>query len=43
MECRTKAPCKFRTKLGFKQYDVISINEQSMSTKTMGLFEGENI
>ena len=33
--------CKIR--LGFKQYDVILTKEQSVLTKTMRSFEGENM
>ena len=42
LECRPAA-CNFRTKLGFKQYDVILTKEQSMLTKIMSSFEGENM
>ena len=37
MNCRTTAAHKFRTRLGFKQYAVISV-----LTKIKGSFEGEN-
>ena len=43
MDCRTTSAHKFRTRLGFKQYDVILTKEQSVLTKVMSLFEGENI
>ena len=33
MDCRAKSVHKFRTRLGFKQYDVILIKKQSMLTK----------
>ena len=42
MHCRTTAH-KFRTTLGFKQYDVILTKEQSVLTKMMSSFEGENM
>ena len=34
---------KFRTGLGFKQYDVILTKEQSVLTKSMISLEGENM
>ena len=34
---------KVRTKLGFKQYDVILTKEQSVLTKSMISLEGENM
>ena len=34
---------KFRTRLGFKRYDVILTKEQSVLTKIMSSFEGENM
>ena len=43
MDCRTTSAQKFRTKLRFKQYDVILTKEQSVLTKIMSSFEGENI
>ena len=43
MYCRTTWAHKFRTGLGFKQYDVILTKEQSVLTKIMSLFEGENM
>ena len=43
MDCRTTLTHKFRTRLGFKQYDVILTKEQSVLTKIMSLFEGENM
>ena len=33
MDCRTIAVHKFRTRLGFKHYDVILAKEQSLLTK----------
>ena len=41
MDCRTRDH-KFRT-LGLKKYDVILTKEQSVLTKIMSLFEGENM
>ena len=35
MDCRTTSAHKFRTRLGFKQYDVILTKEQSVLTKIM--------
>ena len=43
MDCRTTSADKFGTRLRFKQYDVILTNEQSVATKVMRSFEGENI
>ena len=43
MDCRTISAHKFRTRLGFKQYDVILTKEQSVLTKIMCSFEGENM
>ena len=34
MDCRTTLANKFRTRLGFKQNDVILTKEQSVVTKT---------
>ena len=42
MDCRTTSAYKFRTKLGFKQYHIILSKEQSMLTKIICLFDGEN-
>ena len=42
MDCRTTSADKFETRLGFKQYDVILTKEQSVLTKIMSSFEGEN-
>ena len=38
-DCRTISAHKFRTRLGFKQYDVILTEEQSVLTKIMRSFE----
>ena len=43
MDCRTTSAHKFRTRLGFKQYDVILTKEQSVLTKVMSSFEVENM
>ena len=43
MDYRTTSIHKFRTKLGFKQYDVILTKEQLILTKVMSSFEGENM
>ena len=43
MDCRTTSVHKFRTRIGFKQYDVILTKEQSVLTKIMSSFEEENI
>ena len=43
MDCKTTSAHKFRTRLGFKQYDVILTKEQLVLTKIMSSFEGENI
>ena len=43
MDCRTAAAHKFRTRLGFKQYDVILTKEQSVLRKLESSFEGENM
>ena len=42
-DCRTISADKFRTRLGFKQYDVILTEEQSVLTKIMCSFEGGTI
>ena len=41
MDCRITSAHKFRTRLGFKQYDVILTKEQSVLI--ISLFEGENM
>ena len=43
MDCRTTMAHKFRTRLGFKQYNVIFTKEQSVLTKIMSSFEEENM
>ena len=43
MYCRTTAEHKFRTKLGFKQYDIILIRTQPVLTDIMGSFQRENL
>ena len=43
MNCRITAAHKIRTRLGFKQYDVILTKEQSRLTKIMSSFEGGNM
>ena len=43
MDCRTTAANKVRTRLEFKQYDVILTKEQSVLAKIKMLFEGENM
>ena len=43
MDCRITSAHKFRTRLGYKQYDVILTKKQSVLTKIMGSFEGENM
>ena len=35
MDCRKTSAHKFRTRIGFKQFDVILIKEQSVLTKIM--------
>ena len=40
---RTTSAQKFRTRLGFKQYDIIVTKEQSVLTRIMNSFEGENM
>ena len=43
MGSRTTEAQKFRTKLGFRQYDVILTKEQSVLTKIKSSFKGENM
>ena len=43
MDCRTTPAVSFRTKLGFRQHDPIIIQEQSLRTKVMTIFEAEEI
>ena len=40
MDYRTTSAYQFRTRLRFKQYDVILTKEQSVLTKTITSFEG---
>ena len=42
-DCKTTSALKCRTRLGFKQYDVILTKEQSVLTKIISSFEGENM
>ena len=42
-DCRTTPAHKFRTKLGFKKYDIISTMEQLVLTKIISSFEEENM
>ena len=41
--CRTTSVYKFKTRLGFKHYDVILTKEQSLVTRIINSFEGENM
>ena len=43
MDCRTTSAHKIRTRLEFKQYDVNLTNKQSVLTKILNLFEGQNM
>ena len=43
MDCRRTMAHKFRTRLVFKQYDVVLTKEQSALIKIMSQFEGENM
>ena len=43
MDCRTTSAHEFRTRLGFEQYNVILTKEQSVLSKILSSFEGENI
>ena len=43
MACRATAAHKFRIRLGFKQYDIILIKEQSVLTKIKNSLKGENM
>ena len=43
MDCKTTTAHTFRTRLGFKQYDVILTKELLVLTKIMSSFEGGNI
>ena len=42
-DCKTTVAYKLRTRVGFKQYDVILTNEQSVLIIRKSLFEGESI
>ena len=43
LDCRTTSAQKFKTRLGFKQYDVILTKEESVLTKIISSFKGENL
>ena len=43
MACRTTAAHKSRTRLGFKQYDLILRKKQSVLTRIISSFEGQNM
>ena len=43
MDCRTTESCKFKRKLGFKLYDVINTEEQTLLESIKDAFEGENM
>ena len=43
MDCRTTSAHKFRTRLGFKQYDVVIRKEQSVPEQIMSSFEEEKM
>ena len=43
MDCRTTLAYKFRTRLGFKQCNVILTKEQSVLTRIMNSFKEENM
>ena len=43
MDCRTTSFDKFKTILGFKQYHIILTKTQSLLSKIMSYFEGENV
>ena len=40
MDCRTSIAVEFKSKLGFKQHDIIMTKEQSVITKIMKIFCG---
>ena len=42
IDCRITSPHQFKTRLRFKQFDIILTKEQSMLTKIISSFEGEN-
>ena len=41
MDCRKTSAHKFRTKLGFKQYDFTLTKAESVLTKAMSSFQGD--
>ena len=43
MDCRTTPAENFRTKLGFRQHDLIMTEEQSVLTKITTVFAAEEI
>ena len=45
MHCRVSTPktIKFKSKLGFNQYDITLTKEQSVVRSIMNAFEGENM
>ena len=43
MDCRTTSAINFRTRLGFKQYDPIMTQKQSILSKIVTLFAAEEI
>ena len=43
MDCRKTSAHKVRTRIGFKQYDVILTKEKSVLPKIMSSIEGENM
>ena len=43
VDCRTTAAHKFKTRLIFKQYDIILTKEQLVLTKKMTSLDGENM
>ena len=43
MDCKTLVVHKFKRRLGFKLHNVILTNKQSLLTKMISLFGGENI
>ena len=43
MDCRTTVVHKSRTRLGSKQYDLILTEKQSVLTRIISSFEGQNM
>ena len=43
IDCRRTSAYKFRTRQGPKQYDITITKEQSVITKIISSFEGENM